>query len=209
MKRTMWTILALALVESSCLAGASSPTPPGSPSAFGIQLAEVGVPAGWMGQDSKRLQDAIRLEGAEATECGGASTCLRISYQPKWGWAGVYWWPTGCDQEGDPWAAVRSGTCAVDLRKDQESRPIQRLTFAARGAKGGETLTFGVGGDNLHPKKVQRRIVLGSTWQTHEIDLRRADLKKVTGLFFWTASELDNPSGFVVYLKDMQFTGGP
>jgi len=200
-------VVALVLSESVCPFAGGSPTSSQTVPTAGIELAEVGVPSGWMGADPRRIKDAIRLEGAEAAECGGTSKCLRITYRPQWGWAGLYWWPTACDLESDAWAAVESGECGIDLRNGPDSRPIQRLTFAARGAKGDETLDFGVGGHALYPKTVQRRVVLDRTWQTFEIDLRKADLKKVTGLFFWTASNLENPTGFVVYLKDVRFTG--
>lgn len=213
MQHAGWKRIAAALLGTTCLLG-ETPPPDASPSSprtvsSGIELSTIGVPGGWMGQNSDRLADAIQLKGAEASECGGDSNCLRITYCSKWGWAGIYWWPTACEKQHDRWQAVKSGTCAIDLRKGSDSRPIDRLIFKARGVKGREKVTFGVGGDDLLPEKMQITVSLGQTWQEYQIGLTDRDLKKVTGLFSWFASNLDNPSGFTIYLKDVRFTAAP
>jgi len=207
MYKARWIRLAVTVAGTLCLLGSSPPAPPASsPAPAGIELSTIGVPGGWMGANTGRLKETIELKGAEAAECGGEASCLRITYRSNLGWAGVYWWPTACEKHEDRWEAATSGKCAIDLRKGPDARPIERLTFSARGTKGREKITFGVGGDNLQPKKREVRIGLEPTWQSYEIDLKGVDLKRAAGLFFWTASELDNPSGFTIYLKDIQFT---
>lgn len=213
MYRARWIRLAFAVIGTVCFLGSSpppSPTPPASnPAPAVIELDTIGVPGGWMGANTEKLQCAIKMDGADAAECKGDYNCLRIIYRPEdSSWVGVYWWPKACEkykEHKDRWEAVKAGKCAIDLRKDPDSRNIERLTFSARGAKGQERVTFGVGGDDIKPEKKEKTINLESTWKSYEIDLKGVDLKKSSGLFFWTADKIANPSGFTIYLKDIRF----
>jgi hypothetical protein len=84
-----------------------------------------------------------------------------------------------------------------------------RLTFWARGASGGEVVSFQVGGEDIEPIPARSSgpVRLDAEWKRFEIDLSGVDLKRIAGLFAWRATDIDNPDGATFYLQDIQFEG--
>jgi hypothetical protein len=81
------------------------------------------------------------------------------------------------------------------------------LTFWARGAKGGEVITFGLGGIGAHfvyhdTAKVSREITLTREWKSYSIDLTDKDLSRVKTPFTWGA--YDDKSTIQFYLDDIR-----
>lgn len=97
-----------------------------------------------------------------------------------------------------------------------------RLTFWARGEKGGEQIEFflaGVGrGDppmpfpdasQRHPPQ-ETRTTLSANWQQYSIEgLSALNLSYVLGGFGWVASDAFNPGGAVFYLDDIEYELSP
>jgi hypothetical protein len=136
--------------------------------------------------------------------------CRKFTYIHGNDWAGIGWWPGACGQSGTPaaWALARRGVCGVNIPQQGGLRSVDRLSFQARGERGGETINFQVGADDMQPEPKRVRIVsLTTGWQRYEIDLKGLDLTNAVALFIWTATDIDNREGAVFYLDDVKFEG--
>lgn len=151
-------------------------------------------PSGFMG-DGEEGAKRIQLNAQWKDNCH-TTPCMRMSYEPgSKGWAGVYWqYPDG-NWGGEP---------------GRELKGVKKLEFWARGEKGGELVSFKVGGidkkkykDSL--EKSLGPIELTTEWKQFEIDLGDADTSSVIGPFAWIASKDGNPGGLTFYLDDICF----
>lgn len=118
-------------------------------------------------------------------------------------WAGIYWqYPE--NNWGDNTGYDLTGAT--------------KLTFWARGQKGGEKIEFKVGGVNCPPyydsgKSYQDTcgsittgvITLEDTWQQYEIELADQDLSCIIGGFCWVANNNQNPNGCTFFLDDITY----
>ncbi|HUT60283.1 MAG TPA: hypothetical protein VNA25_20755 [Phycisphaerae bacterium] len=154
-------------------------------------------PKGWMGDYGDIRMD----EGCQINPHRGGS-CISLTYTAARtrgkGWAGVYWHLH--------WGDGRAG---YDLR------PATKVTFWARGERGGELAEFKAGGiegefpDSLRPVRTTEpeRIRLTREWRQYEIDLKGANLSHVVGGFCWVTNDTQNPSGCTIYLDDIRYEG--
>jgi len=215
-------VRALILLVAIGLAGCSPPAPtptrlPTATSVISITASEIAsvrlndlgaIPAGWMSGGSNPA-DFIHLE--TGTNCHTGADCLRFGYQSGGDWAGVTWWPLACGETGTAaaWSKLRNGTCGVNVLKMGNLSAVSRLTFWARGERGGEVVEFKVGGADLPPSPggSTGKVRLESAWKVYTIDLGKMDMTDAAGLFFWIATDADNPQGAVFYLDDIQFEG--
>lgn len=152
------------------------------------------APSGWMG-------DYGDLKYAEDTEnpADGKSD-IKITYSAKGtqgaNWAGIFW-----QQPPNNWGDKPGG---YDLSAKK------RLTFWARGEKGGEKIaTFKVGGiTGEHGDSDAQEIgpiTLEKTWTKYTIDLKDKNLVHIIGGFCYSASRDDNPEGFTIHLDEIRF----
>jgi hypothetical protein len=153
------------------------------------------IPSGWMGDYSD-----LKLDVGSAENPYFGKSCIKIIYANKASngarWAGIYW-----QYPANNWGGVDAG---LDLSK------ATKLTFWARGEKGGERIEeFKIGGimgeysdsdsSGIGP------VVLEKEWKEYTIDLKGKDLSYIIGGFAW-ASNLDvNPEGAVFYLDEIKF----
>ena len=153
------------------------------------------VASGWMGD----YGDIKYSEGSKENPYSG-KTCIKITYtgEGKQGanWAGMYWqWPP------NNWGERKGG---YDLSG------ATKLTFWARGEKGGEQIMeFKMGGltgtysdsdsASIGPEE------LTTAWKKYEIDLTDLDLSYISGGFCWVTNTMANPDGCVFYLDDIQY----
>lgn len=122
-------------------------------------------------------------------------SCLKITYTcGDMGWAGIYWqYPI------NNWGDYK-GYCF----KPEPSR----LTFWARGSKGGELCSFSVGGISDPDKPIHdsfkaetyNPVELSSEWRQYEIDLEGEKLNQVIGGFCWATNQ-----SCVVYIDEIKF----
>jgi hypothetical protein len=152
------------------------------------------VPKGWMGDyDDVKLDDNYKLDSSRPN-------IIQIIYIPKGKnqYAGVYWW----DPPEADWGNKDGGfnlTCAT------------KLTFWAKGDKGGEKGEFKVGGlkgtyqDSLQPVLSTGPIVLKKEWMQYTLDLKGKDLSHIIGGFVWVTSKPENPSGATIYLDEIRY----
>lgn len=153
------------------------------------------APSGWMGDYGD-----IKINDASTDNCADGKTCFKTTYTGKGtqgaNWAGIFW-----QHPPNNWGTVKGG---YDLSK------FKKLTFWARGEKGGEKIAeFKVGGitgefgdsgaANIGP------ITLTKDWKKYTIDLKDVDLQSISGGFCWSASRDDNPEGLTFVVDEVRY----
>lgn len=155
------------------------------------------APSGWMGDTRNIVMDL-----ANHTKPHSGQTAIRAYFSPygKLGWGGVSWQDPRSNWGKQPGGHDLSGA--------------GRLSFWARGERGGEVVEFSIGGigdsttaysDSLQPARVSFPIVLSDTWEKIEIDLAGANLSHLVGGFAWSASRCQNSEPITFYLDDIMF----
>jgi hypothetical protein len=159
-------------------------------------LASFGNLSGWM---SEKMPPDRWLDFAPAQQGCRSESCLRFTYHPGGGFAGIYWFPWGCDQVGPD--------CGINLLASEATR-IRRVSFYARGEHGGEALEFKVGGEDFPPTPGRRRnVILTKDWQRYTLELEGVDLHEVVGLFAWFAADIHHREDMTFYLDEIVFEG--
>lgn len=159
------------------------------------------APSGWMGDYGD-----IKLNDGSTDNCVDGRTCIKVGYSGKGtqgaNWAGMFW-----QHPPNNWGDKPGG---YDLKD------YKRLTFWARGEKGGEVINeFKVGGitgeHGDSDAQVIGPITLEKTWKKYTIDLADKSLTHIVGGFCWsTAADANksdtNPTGeFSMFLDEIRF----
>jgi hypothetical protein len=153
------------------------------------------APSGWMGDYGD-----IKMNPGNTMNPHSGKTCASFIYSAKMtqgaGWAGVFW-----QHPANNWGDKKGGYNLTGAKK---------LTFWARGAKGGEKIAeFKMGGiSGEYPDSDSAQIgpvELTAQWKQYTIDLADKDLSYINGAFAWSASKDDNPDGFTIFLDDIKF----
>ena len=153
-------------------------------------------PSGWMGDTS-----SISYDGNWTKDYHEGTSCIKITFTAdEDNWAGIYWQ----DPENN-WGTHTTG--GYDLSG------ATKITFWAKGEKGGEQIEFfagGITGDN--PDSLEKTYAgtttvttLSNSWKKYTIDLASKDLSHVIGGFGWAANSDNNPNGATFYLDDIQY----
>jgi len=153
------------------------------------------VPSGWMGDHGDiKFNDGCRENPYSRR------TCVRVDYSAKRkqgaGWAGVCW-----QEPANNWGNIPGG---------HDLTGAEKLSFYARGEKGGEVITeFKMGGiqgefsdstsASIGP------VVLTPEWEKYTIDLKNEDLSRVIGGFAFVVSEMENPDGAIFYIDEIKY----
>lgn len=157
------------------------------------------IPSGWM--PSTAAQD-IKINADWKNYPFSGDSCIRIEYKNSsgTGWAGVYW-----QHPANNWGTIPNAGFNL--------KGAKKLTFWARGEKGGEIINeFKMGGisgefaDSSTASLVS--VQLTKEWQKFEIDLAGADidLSYIIGGFCWSTSiEVNAPEGIVFYLDEIKY----
>ena len=153
------------------------------------------IPSGWMGDYGD-----LKIDEKFMTNPHSGTTCFKTSYSGKATqgarWAGIYW-----QNPPNNWGSRPGGYDLTGAKK---------LTFWARGDKGGERIEeFKIGGitgeyadsdvAGIGP------VVLTTEWQEFTIDLEGKDLSSISGGFCWATNVDVNPEGCVFYLDDVKY----
>lgn len=154
------------------------------------------TPSGWMGDYGD-----IKMNPGCTENPHSGKTCVKFQYSAKMannaGWAGVFW-----QNPANNWGDKQGGGFNLT--------GAQRLTFWARGAKGGEKIAeFKLGGiTGEYPDSDQAsisQVTLTNQWKQYTIDLKGKDLSTIIGGFAWAASKDDNPEGMTIYIDDIRY----
>lgn len=152
------------------------------------------APSGWMG-DVK----SIKLDPADARGPHNGKTSLRCEFSANQGWGGVAWQHPPSD-----WGDRRGG---YDLRG------AKRIVFFARGAAGGEEVTFQfglIGREKRYHDSAKRStapLKLTAEWRRYEIPIGTLNdgesLERIKTGFAWTVASPGRP--VVFYLDDVRW----
>jgi hypothetical protein len=161
------------------------------------------IPSGWMGDYGD-----VNMNDQSADNPYSGTTCIQFTYSAKksqgQGWAGVYW-----QNPANNWGNKKSGFDLTGMTK---------LTFWARGAKGGEIIQqFKVGGIGISKKATypdsaeveMGPVELTDNWKQYTINLAGRDLSYINGGFSWVTSADLNPEGATFYIDDIKFEVDP
>lgn len=157
------------------------------------------IPSGWMGDYGD-----IKLNDQSADNPHSPPTCIQFTYTAKksqgQGWGGIYW-----QNPANNWGNKKGGFDLTGMAK---------LTFWARGAKGGEKiqkfLVGGIGGTYPDSSKTEMGPVeLTDVWKQYTINLVGRDLSYINGGFGWMTTTDLNPEGVTFYLDDIKFEIDP
>lgn len=161
-----------------------------------LDISDAFYASGWMGD----LGD-ITFDDGWTNNVHSEPTCIRITYSAARsqgnGWAGIYW-----QYPDKNWG---------DMPESRNMIGYKKLSFWARGEKGGEKAEFKVGGitgkysDSIQPPVSTGVITLNNAWQKVTIDLTDRDLSRVIGGFVWVTNTNQSPSGLSIYLDDIKY----
>ncbi|PIQ90337.1 MAG: hypothetical protein COV71_04885 [Candidatus Omnitrophica bacterium CG11_big_fil_rev_8_21_14_0_20_41_12] len=152
------------------------------------------IPSGYMGDYGD-----LRYDGASKDDAYLGDTCIKMTYSGKGSqgarWAGIFW-----QYPANNWGGVDSG---FDLSK------ATKLTFWARGAKGGERIEeFKIGGVmgefSDSDSATIGPVLLNKEWMQYTIDLKGKDMSYIIGGFAWSANVDNNPDGAIFYLDEIK-----
>lgn len=155
------------------------------------------IPSGWMGDYGD-----LKFNPGWTTNPGAGKTCIQVKYSGERkqgsGWTGIYW-----QMPANNWGDKRGG---YDLSE------FKRVTFMARGEKGGEYIDkFMMGGiagqteagdtDSASTDAIE----LTKEWKTYVIDLAGYDLSHIIGGFGFAMNADMNPNGATFYIDEIQY----
>ena len=153
------------------------------------------IPSGWMGDYGD-----IKFDDKWMDKPHTGSTCIKIAYSNKATqgarWSGMYW-----QNPPNNWGTRPGGYDLTGAKK---------LTFWARGEKGGERIEeFKLGGITGEYADSDTAgigpVVLTTQWQQYTIDLTGKDLSSISGGFCWSTNLDVNPDGATFYLDDVRY----
>ncbi|MFA6358374.1 MAG: hypothetical protein WCY09_06925 [Candidatus Omnitrophota bacterium] len=153
------------------------------------------IPSGWMGDYGD-----VKMNDQAAENPHAGTTSIQFIYSAKksqnQGWAGVYW-----QNPSNNWGNKKGGFDLTGMTK---------LTFWARGAKGGEVIQKVIIGGikGTYPDTVSVEmgpIELTDAWKQYTVNLVGKDLSYLNGAFGWTTTADLNPSGATFYIDDIKF----
>ena len=134
------------------------------------------MPSGYMGNVA-----AIKMDERCTDTPHSGKTCLQVRYTATDNWGGVAWQSPANDWGDKPGGRNLTGA--------------KRLTFWARGERGGETVFFCwglLGKDKPFFDTAQEETLTASRstkeWKQYAIDLRSKDLSRIKTAFAWTVA---------------------
>lgn len=153
------------------------------------------IPSGWMGDYGD-----IKLNDDASTNPQSGKSCMQFTYTAKktqgQGWAGVYW-----QNPPNNWGTKKGGFDLTGMTK---------ITFWARGEKGGEILqkfmVGGIKGTYADSTTVEMGpIELSNQWKQYTINLAGKDVSYISGGFAWVTTADLNPNGAVFFIDNVKF----
>jgi hypothetical protein len=187
----------LALQAGACVSPAE---PPSEPLPIPFVVSDYYSPDGFFGDGETRGQMDLNKECPDRAP-GVGGDCYTITYRPgvkRFG--GIFWQYPHNNWGYWPGHAVAPGAT--------------RITFRARGAKGGEGVTVGAGqGGTANPhndafKLEETTVALTAGWTQHEVPFRGTTYQGksgVIGAFLVTLVAPENDQPTVIHLDDIRW----
>ncbi len=162
------------------------------------------VTSGFMGDGTDVVMTPAKP--TDSSDCSGQrsslsarGSCHQIVYTPKGPtkWAGVFWQSPPNNWGEEPGFPIPPGATEV--------------TFQAKGARGGEKVTFQVGGiaDSTKPHqdqlKVSTVVTLTASWAPYTIVLASQSYGQVLGGFCWSMAAADAGATATFFVDDIQW----
>ncbi|WP_145076540.1 glycoside hydrolase family 2 TIM barrel-domain containing protein [Poriferisphaera corsica] len=146
-------------------------------------------PSGYMGNHSQ-----VQMNEASNQNQNSGATCIEIKYNDPGQWAGVVW-----QHPYNDWGDKPGGYSLTGAKK---------LTWYARGAKGGEKIKFGfglLGMDKTYhdTASFESEYTLTDQWMQYSTDLTGKDLSRIKTGFYWVLAGQGAPITF--YLDDIKY----
>jgi len=161
----------------------------------------------------------VAFDESWTQNCHSGATCIRNTFSPADSryWGGWYF------QNGVLLSCDTQPRCNWGEYPDAgfDLTGAKKITFWARGEKGGEQIDFFAGGIGRNANteaiiqpypdsfarvpSIGHTITLTKNWKKYIIDLRRKDLRYVVGGFGWVADAGKNRNGATFYLDDIQY----
>jgi len=192
-KQLLSALAALSLVGSVYSVAQAAPAPKatlplvvygtGSPSSLPY------IASGYMGNTG-----SIKMDDQSATDPHSGKTCMKVDYTATDNWGGVDW-----QSPANDWGDQPGGWNLTGAKK---------LTFWARGSKGGEIVTFMYGGltgktySDTASDKLDK-VTLTKAWKQYTLDLTGKDLSDIKTGFGWVVAGSGQPITF--YLDDIKY----
>lgn len=138
---------------------------------------------------------AIKLDPASTDTPHSGKTCLKVSYTASDNWGGVAW-----QNPENNWGDKAGGWDLTGAKT---------LSFWARGAQGGEVVSFSyglIGPDKpFHDtgKGTLDKVALTKDWKQYTIDLKGQDLSRIVSGFSYALAASGQPVTF--YLDDIEY----
>ncbi len=147
------------------------------------------IPAGYMGDTGN-----IKMTEGDTTNPHSGKSATKVQYTSGNGWGGVVW-----QSPANDWGEKPGGYNLTGAKK---------LTFWARGEKGGEkvSFSFGILDKAKYPDSAKGEIKdqeLTKDWKQYSIDLSGKDLSQIKTGFVWIVGAKGEPVTF--YLDDIKF----
>jgi hypothetical protein len=147
------------------------------------------VPSGWMGKT-----DAIAIDPKCTDQPHSGATCMKLEFRAADNFGGVVW-----QDPANDWGDKPGG---------HDLTSAKRLSFWARGKKGGEKVEFKfgiLGGDKKFSDSAsgETKVELTNEWKQYAIDLAGKDLKQIKTGFCWVVAGQGESITF--YLDDIQY----
>lgn len=147
------------------------------------------APTGWMGKT-----DAIAIDPQCKVSPHSGATCMKLDYRAADNFGGIAWQDPPNDWGDKPGGHDLTGA--------------KRLSFWARGDKGGEKVQFKfgiLGADKKFPDSAsgETTVDLTNQWKQYTIDLSGKDLSRIKTGFCWVVAGQGAPITF--YLDDVQY----
>ena len=148
--------------------------------------------SGYMGNTG-----AMKVDDRCAEKPHSGETCMKVEYSANDNWAGIFWQSPAGDWGDKPGGANLSKALT--------------LVFWARGEKGGEKVSFfmgGIGKDKPFHDTANRKlenVVLKKSWTRYRIPLDGEDLSQIKTGFGFNFGGQGRP--FAFYLDDIEYVG--
>jgi hypothetical protein len=184
--------------SAQALSAAAAPLAPAKPAPV---VAALDVSRAYPIVESVGANRRFHLDKTTATDAHSPPDAWKITFESRGGFGG-FCWKNRAGNEGD---AAGDNLSAAGYR---------RISFWARGEKGGEVAEFRAGG--LGNVKTRHRdsfdvsagkIKLGAGWHDYTIFVKDADLSSVMTPFCVLLYREDNADGAVVYVDDIEYRG--